>query len=77
MDFITAHGLLATIIPLLISAGHSDTAFAWRTGHRYRNSLRTYHNLRGIDGEAQLGTVFRGFGAVQGKILDQAQFQAN
>ena len=52
-DFMTTHGLRATMISLVISANHSDAAFAFRKGYRDRNSLQNYHNSRRIDGEAQ------------------------
>ena len=52
------HGLRATMISLLISAGYSDAADVLRTGHRDSNCLQSYHNLRGRNGEAQLNAVF-------------------
>ena len=74
--FITTHGLRATMISLLISAGNSDAAVDLRTGHRDHNSLQSYHYLRGINGETQLTAFFRGSGAVQGELLDQVLYQA-
>ena len=76
-DFMTTHGLRATMISLLISASQTDAAAVLRTGHRDRNSLQSYHNLRGIDGETQSAAVFRGSGVVKGEFLDQVQRQVD
>ena len=76
-DFMTTHGLRATMTSLLISASHSDAAFVFRTGHRDRNSLQNCHNLCVIDGETQWAAVFRGSGALQGEFLDQVLCQAD
>lgn len=58
--YMTTHGLRATMISLLISAGYSDCAVALRSGHRDLASLQSYHNLRGKNGENQLAAVFGG-----------------
>ena len=42
----TAHGLRASMISILISAGYSDAAVVLRTGHRDTTSLQSFHNLR-------------------------------
>lgn len=56
----TTHGLRATMILLLITAGYSDAAIVLRSGHRGNNSSQSYHNLRGENGRAQLIAVFNG-----------------
>lgn len=58
----TAHGLRATMISLLISSGYLDAAVVLRTGHCVTTSLQSYHNLRGNEGEMQLNAVFGGVG---------------
>lgn len=58
--YMTTHGLRATMISLLISAGYSDAAVVLRTGHRDNSSLQSYHNLRGQNGADQLAAVFGG-----------------
>ena len=57
-SYMTTHGLRATMISMLISAGYSDAAVVLRSGHRDSTSLQSYHNLRGVNGERQLGAVF-------------------
>lgn len=57
-DHMTAHGLRAPMISMLISAGYSDAAVALRSGHRDNTSLQSYQNLRGLNGEAQPRAVF-------------------
>lgn len=54
----TTHGLRSTMISMLISSGYSDAAVCLRSGHRDPSSLLNYHNLRGQQGEEQLGAVF-------------------
>lgn len=56
--YMTTHGLRATMISLLISAGYSDAAVVLRSGRRYLNSLQCYHNLRGRHGTNQLCAAF-------------------
>lgn len=53
----TAHGLTATMISLLISAGYPDAAVVLRTGHCDTTSLQSYHNFRENEGEMQLNAV--------------------
>ena len=54
----TAHGLRATMISMLMSAGCSDAVVVLRTGHRDATSLQIYHNTRGRHGREQLEAVF-------------------
>ena len=57
-EHVTAHGLRATMISLLISAGYSDASIVLRTGHRDSRSLQSYHNLKGQNGVDQLASLF-------------------
>ena len=58
--YVTTHVLRATMLSLLITCGHSDAAVVLRSGHRNNNSLQSYQNLMGRNGEAQLAAVFGG-----------------
>lgn len=53
----TTHGIRATMISLLISAGYSDAAVVLNC------SLQSYHNPRGKNCEDQLAFVFGGAAA--------------
>ena len=59
-QYMATHGLRATMISLLIAAGHSGASVHLRSGHRDANSLKSYHNLRGSNGMNQLGPIFNG-----------------
>jgi len=51
--WVTTHGLRGTLATLLFENGHSDSSVALRTGHRDPRSLKSYQNLRGIEGMQQ------------------------
>lgn len=57
-QYVTAHGLRATMISMLISCGYSDAAVMLRSGHRESTSLLNYHNFRGKQGHEQLLAIF-------------------
>lgn len=59
-DYVTTHGLRATMISLIISSGHSNASVELRSGHRNNNSLQSCHNLMGSSGGKQLSVVFGG-----------------
>ena len=46
-QYMATHGLRATMISLLIAAGHSDASVLLRSGHRDASSLNLYRNLNG------------------------------
>ena len=68
-QYMTTHGLRATMISLLIAAGHSDASVLLCSGHRDANSLKSYHNLRGRNGMNQLGDIFNS--AIENNGLQQ------
>ena len=55
---VTAHGLRATIVTMLLEAGYDDATITLRTGHKDLKSLRSYHNLRGSIGLQQMKKMF-------------------
>ncbi len=56
---VTTQGLRATMISLLITSDHSDAAVVLRSGQRDSNSLLSYLNLMGRNGEVPTGRGIR------------------
>ena len=52
-SWVTSHGLRGTVATLLVQSGHADSSVAMRTGHRDPRSLKSYQNLRGMEGLQQ------------------------
>lgn len=56
--WVTTHGLRGSLASILFGAGHSDSSVVMRTGHRDPRSLKSYQNLRGIEGIKQQRDIF-------------------
>lgn len=62
-DYMTTHGLRATMTSLLIEAGHNYSIIVLRTGLSSTDTLTRYHNLQGNEGFRQQISLFGTKGA--------------
>lgn len=60
-SWVTTHGLRGTLATLLFQAGHADSSVSLRTGHRDPRSLKSYQNLRGVEGLRQQQDLLQDF----------------
>lgn len=52
-DYVTNHGLMASMVQFLIEAGVADSSVMLRSGHSIVETLTRYHNLLGMEGVRQ------------------------
>lgn len=59
-DHMVLHGVRGSVSTMLITSVIPDSAITMRTGHLQLDSLRSYQNIRGKEGDVQQHAIFGG-----------------